>query len=51
VEVEEKQLQGVEELVFDTPSNSCALIKTELELCRQDSEQATGWTTKELDWV
>jgi hypothetical protein len=27
VEVEEKQLQDVEELVFDTPCDSCGIIK------------------------
>jgi hypothetical protein len=31
VEVEGKQLQNVEELVFDTPSGSCGIIKKELE--------------------
>jgi hypothetical protein len=31
VEVEEKQLQDVEELVFDTPSGSCGIIKKEVE--------------------
>jgi hypothetical protein len=31
VEVEEKQLQDVEELVFDTPSISCGIIQKELE--------------------
>ena len=31
VEVEEKQLQDVEELVFDTLSDSCGMIKKEME--------------------
>jgi hypothetical protein len=31
VEVEKKQLQDVEELVIDTLSSSCGMIKKELE--------------------